>query len=182
MIVINIILLIILQQRSASNKEIISIYQKSLHDVQIRNEEYIENLLKYNLQANSILNNDIKVINDSSQPLLLTEIMGQYKIVIYFPKMACKDCLRTMFKLVKGNQKFNTSDFLIISDFYSLGELKFYKKEFDLQDYNLFLIEKPKSVEFFKYPIIFLSKESRVVFLFDKTYPKLLNKFLNYDL
>ena len=123
MIVINIILLIILQQRSASNKEIISIYQKSLHDVQIRNEEYIENLLKYNLQANSILNNDIKVINDSSQPLLLTEIMGQYKIVIYFPKMACKDCLRTMFKLFKGNQNFNTSDFLIISDLYSLGEL-----------------------------------------------------------
>lgn len=179
---VNVILLITIQQRSTRHRKFISTFQKSLLDIQIRNEEYIEDIIKCNVQGNNLLINDIKVIKDSSQTLFLTEILSEYKIVIYFPKMACKDCIRTMFKLVKGNPKFNTSDFLIISDFYSIGELKLYKKEFDLQDYDLFLLEKPERMESLKYPIIFSSKETRFIFLFDKTYSIVLNKFLNYYL
>lgn len=178
----NIILLIIVTQRSANYKKIISTYQKSILDIQIRNEEYIENVLKYNLQVNDLLINHIKVIKESSQTLFLTEIMSEYKFVIYFPKMACKDCIRTMFKLVKENPKFNAPDFLIISDFYALSELKLYKKELNLQEYDLLLLEKPDRMEFLEYPIVFPSKKNRLIFLFDKTYPILLNKFLNYYL
>ena len=107
-------------------------------------------------------------------------MMNEYKIVIYFPKMACKDCLRTMFKLVKENPKFNASDFLIISDFYSIGELKLYKKELDILDYDLFLLDSSERMEFLKHPIVFFSKGTRLIFLFDETSPNLLNKFLNY--
>ena len=146
----------------------------------MRNEKYIENILNYDLEVSNLLANDIKIIDDSSQTLFLTGIMSKYKFVIYFPKMACKDCLGIMFKLITENPKFNTSDFLIISDFYSLGELKFYKKEFNLNNYDLFLIEKPERMEFIKYPIVFSSKKNRLVFLFDKTYYKLLNEFLNH--
>jgi hypothetical protein len=181
LIVINIILLIIIQQRSANYKKIISTYQKSLFDIQIRNEEFIENVLKCNLRVNDQLISELKVMNEDTQTRFLTEIMSKYKFVIYFPKIACKDCLRTMFGLIKKNPKFNTSDFVIISDFYSLSELNYYKMEFDLQDNDLFLIENTEKMELFKYPIIFSSKGNGMIFPFDKTYPYLLNKFLNYN-
>ncbi len=94
-----------------------------LYITQKNNHNYLKKMYDYSQIINTSLSNKVRVVNQSQQIHLLNKLIKNYKMVIFFPKKACQDCLTNMFNDIKNDSTIRHDSILLLSDFYSTKEL-----------------------------------------------------------
>jgi hypothetical protein len=177
--VVNIFLLYLLNSRSNNWETNIKNCQNALFETRLKENDFFDKILSYNSSQNQLFKMNGKLTNVNNEIHYFKDLIGNYHIVIYFPKNVCIDCIKSMFEQLKKNQKLNSNKVLIISDFYSAGELKIFVENLKLDEFHVCYPLKHNQFDFIKDPIIFTTKGNTIVFVYDLFHKDLFNSYLN---
>lgn len=90
-IIILLVLNVVLSTRLWTVQKKINNTVNSLYIIKKSNHNYLKKMYDYSQIINTSLSHEIRVVDKSQKLYLLNNIIKNYKMVIFFPKKACRD-------------------------------------------------------------------------------------------
>jgi hypothetical protein len=175
---LNLLILILLKLQLEKRKKEMSFYDNKIIEIKDDIETYFEKLVTYNTFNNQLFHSNVEVIDHNSKKLLL-DSLSKDNIIVFFQKMECVDCLKSLFAKIKS-LKINPKNVVLISDFNLLKEIEFFKDEFGLHSYRIYSLKIPEQFRLIKKPIIYKPNKNHFIFVFESNYPNLIDIYLSF--